>query len=128
MKAFALSISKATLWSKAKAIQSAIKVVLRIRRHWLTGRRFEQKQYAPLAESQQYRPRRNLQQKATLGNVDKHNPHLVLAALLSLDIDSNPDMNIDDVILIQDSLLRNKQDYDDERYMEFIERKRMRRE
>lgn len=37
-------------------------------------------------------------------------------------------MDIDDVSAIQDSLLRNKQDYDDERYMEFIERKRMRRE
>lgn len=37
-------------------------------------------------------------------------------------------MNIDDVIAIQDSLIRNKQEYDDERYMEFIERKRMRRE
>jgi len=37
-------------------------------------------------------------------------------------------MNIEDVIAIQDSLMKNKQDYDDERYMEFIERKRMRRE
>ena len=37
-------------------------------------------------------------------------------------------MNIDDVIAIQDSLIQNKQEYDDERYMEFIERKRMRRE
>jgi hypothetical protein len=37
-------------------------------------------------------------------------------------------MNIDDVVAIQDSLIKNKQDYDDERYMEFIERKRMRRE
>jgi len=37
-------------------------------------------------------------------------------------------MNIDDVIAIQDSLIKNKQEYDDERYMEFIERKRMRRE
>ena len=37
-------------------------------------------------------------------------------------------MNIDDVIAIQDSLIRNKQEYDEERYMEFIERKRMRRE
>ena len=37
-------------------------------------------------------------------------------------------MNLDDVISIQDSLIRNKQEYDDERYMEFIERKRMRRE
>lgn len=45
-----------------------------------------------------------------------------------MDIDNNPDMNIDDVIAIQDALIKNKQDYDDERYMEFIERKRMRRE
>ena len=37
-------------------------------------------------------------------------------------------MNIDDIIAIQDSLIKNKQEYDDERYMEFIERKRMRRE
>lgn len=37
-------------------------------------------------------------------------------------------MNIEDVIAIQDSLIKNKQEYDDERYMEFIERKRMRRE
>jgi hypothetical protein len=37
-------------------------------------------------------------------------------------------MNIEDVTAIQNSLLRNKQEYDDERYMEFIERKRMRRE
>lgn len=48
--------------------------------------------------------------------------------LINLDIDNNPEMNIEDVIAIQDSLLKNKQDYDDERYMEFIERKRMRRE
>lgn len=45
-----------------------------------------------------------------------------------MDIDNNPDMRIDDVISIQDTLIRNKQEYDDERYMEFIERKRMRRE
>jgi hypothetical protein len=44
-----------------------------------------------------------------------------------LDLENNPDMNIDDVIAIQDQLLKNKQDHDDERYMEFIERKRMRR-
>jgi len=37
-------------------------------------------------------------------------------------------MDINDVIAIQDQLLKNKQDHDDERYMEFIERKRMRRE
>ena len=37
-------------------------------------------------------------------------------------------MNIEDVIAIQDQLIKNKQEHDDERYMEFIERKRMRRE
>ena len=45
-----------------------------------------------------------------------------------MDISGNPEMNLDDVISIQDSLIKNKQEYDDERYMEFIERKRMRRE
>jgi hypothetical protein len=34
-----------------------------------------------------------------------------------MDVDNNPEMNIDDVVVIQDSLLKNKQDYDDERYM-----------
>jgi len=29
-------------------------------------------------------------------------------------------MNIDDILAIQDSLIKNKQEYDDERYMEFI--------
>lgn len=52
---------------------------------------------------------------------------MVFQQLFSMDIDNNPDMNIDDVINIQDALIKNKQDYDDERYMEFIERKRMRR-
>lgn len=37
-------------------------------------------------------------------------------------------MKLEDVSAIQNALLKNKQDYDDERYMEFIERKRMRRE
>ena len=37
-------------------------------------------------------------------------------------------MNLEDVKEIQEKLLKNKQEYDDERYMEFIERKRMRRE
>ena len=45
-----------------------------------------------------------------------------------MDVENNPDMNIDAVIAIQDQLIRNKQENDDERYMEFIERKRMRRE
>ena len=37
-------------------------------------------------------------------------------------------MDLDDVLAIQERLMQNKQEYDDERYMEFIERKRMRRE
>ena len=37
-------------------------------------------------------------------------------------------MDLEDVLQIQEYLLRNKQEHDDERYMEFIERKRMRRE
>ena len=37
-------------------------------------------------------------------------------------------MDLEDVRAIQDQLIKNKQEYDDERYMEFIERKRMRRE
>ena len=37
-------------------------------------------------------------------------------------------MDLEDVVYIQDRLLQNKQEHDDERYMEFIERKRMRRE
>ena len=35
----------------------------------------------------------------------------------SLDIGNNPEMNIEDVTAIQNALLRNKQEYDDERYM-----------
>jgi hypothetical protein len=54
--------------------------------------------------------------------------HPVIFFRLSLDIGNNPEMNIEDVTAIQNALLRNKQEYDDERYMEFIERKRMRRE
>jgi len=34
-----------------------------------------------------------------------------------LDIENNPEMNIDDVISIQDQLIKNKQEHDDERYM-----------
>lgn len=37
-------------------------------------------------------------------------------------------MNLEDVIEIQNQLVKNKQEHDDERYMEFIERKRMRRQ
>lgn len=39
---------------------------------------------------------------------------------LRFDIENNPDMDINDVLGIQDRLIRNKQEYDDERYMEFI--------
>lgn len=45
--------------------------------------------------------------------------------LINLDIDQNPKMNIDDVRRIQEKLKLNKQNYDDERYKEFDERKRM---
>ena len=45
-----------------------------------------------------------------------------------MDIENNPEMDLDDVLAIQERLMQNKQEYDDERYMEFIERKRMRRE
>lgn len=45
-----------------------------------------------------------------------------------LDIENNPQMSLEDTIEIQERLLQNKREYDDERYMEFIERKRMRRE
>ena len=34
-----------------------------------------------------------------------------------MDISNNVEMNIDDVLAIQDALIRNKQEYDDERYM-----------
>lgn len=37
-------------------------------------------------------------------------------------------MKLENVLAIQDRLVQNKQEHDDERYMEFIERKRMRRE
>lgn len=45
----------------------------------------------------------------------EHNSTLIwyLGYYCSLDIDNNPEMNIDDVIVIQDLLLKNKQDYDD---------------
>lgn len=45
--------------------------------------------------------------------------------LILLDIDQNPNLPLEDVRLIQKSLERNKKDYDDERYKEFIERKKM---
>jgi hypothetical protein len=40
-------------------------------------------------------------------------PHSVKPTLFRLDISNNADMNIEDVIVIQDSLIKNKQDYDD---------------
>ena len=37
--------------------------------------------------------------------------------LWRLDIENNPDMDLDDVLAIQERLMQNKQEYDDERYM-----------
>ncbi|EAR89183.1 hypothetical protein TTHERM_00577380 (macronuclear) [Tetrahymena thermophila SB210] len=45
--------------------------------------------------------------------------------IINLDIDQNPKMNLEDVRKIQEKLKINKQNYDDERYKEFDERKRM---
>ena len=45
-----------------------------------------------------------------------------------MDVENNPQMHLEDVKQIQQKLIENKRTYDDERYMEFIERKRMRRE
>lgn len=45
--------------------------------------------------------------------------------LILLDIDQNPQMDLFDVRQIQKYLERNKKVYDDERYKEFIERKKM---
>lgn len=45
--------------------------------------------------------------------------------LISLDIDQNPEMDLNHVRAIQECLKRNKKAYDDERYKEFVERKRM---
>lgn len=50
-----------------------------------------------------------------LREVMEHN-----STIIQLDLENNTDMNIDDVLAIQDALIKNKQDYDDERYMEFI--------
>ena len=48
--------------------------------------------------------------------------------LISLDITGNRDLMIQDVQAIQDKISQNKEEYDNERYMEFLERKRMKRE
>lgn len=58
-----------------------------------------------------------MQPSASRNDVTKQHFDLVLSSLPSMDVDNNPEMNIDDVVVIQDSLLKNKQDYDDERYM-----------
>lgn len=58
-----------------------------------------------------------MQSSASRNDVTKQHFDLVLSSLPSMDVDNNPEMNIDDVVVIQDSLLKNKQDYDDERYM-----------
>lgn len=59
----------------------------------------------------------------------EHNTTLIL-----LDLENNngsadnPGMALEDVLYMQDKLVANKQIHDEERYKEFIERKRMRRE
>ena len=58
-----------------------------------------------------------------LRQVFNHNKTLIL-----MDLDGNPNMALEDIVYIQDRLIENKQLHDDERYKEFIERKRMRRE
>lgn len=35
------------------------------------------------------------------------------STIILLDIDNNPEMSIDDIIAIQDALIKNKQEYDD---------------
>ncbi|KRW99164.1 hypothetical protein PPERSA_07407 [Pseudocohnilembus persalinus] len=45
--------------------------------------------------------------------------------LIMVDVDQNKDLNIQQVRNIQEYLRRNKRAYDDERYKEFIERKKM---
>ena len=45
--------------------------------------------------------------------------------IINLDVDQNPKMNLEDVRKIEEKLKINKQNYDDERYKEFDERKRM---
>lgn len=49
-------------------------------------------------------------------------------SIIQLDIDSNRSMDIFHVRAIQDFLTRNYADYKIERYNEFVERKRMKRE
>eukprot|EP00825_Cyclidium_porcatum_P044768 TRINITY_DN663_c0_g6_i8.p1 TRINITY_DN663_c0_g6~~TRINITY_DN663_c0_g6_i8.p1 ORF type:complete len:278 (-),score=63.69 TRINITY_DN663_c0_g6_i8:146-979(-) len=45
--------------------------------------------------------------------------------LIILDIDQNPQMDLNDVRQIQTRLINNKKSYDEERYKEFIERRKM---
>ena len=48
--------------------------------------------------------------------------------IIHLDLSNNPKMSLNDVRAIQDKLIENKQKYDQDRFKEFIERKRMKRE
>lgn len=45
--------------------------------------------------------------------------------MISLDLCENPKMGLKEVRKVQDYLQRNKKIYDDERYREFMERKRI---
>ena len=49
----------------------------------------------------------------------------VNTSLICLDIDRNPKMKLESVRRIQEALKRNKKAYDDQRYKEFYERKKM---
>jgi HSP90 family molecular chaperone len=49
----------------------------------------------------------------------------VNTSLICLDIDRNPKMKLESVRRIQEALKRNKKTYDDQRYKEFYERKKM---
>ncbi len=48
--------------------------------------------------------------------------------MIMLDIEANPQMDLEDVLRIQKALERNKAEYDKERFEEYLERKRMRYE
>lgn len=48
--------------------------------------------------------------------------------LIMLDIEGNSRIDMEDVKAIQDIVTKNRENFDNERFMEFIERKRMKRE
>lgn len=50
-------------------------------------------------------------------DVSEYNNYIVSVDLFRLDVENNPNMALEDVIFIQDQLIKNKQDYDNERYM-----------